>query len=201
MLAAPVDRGVLRDLAGAGVLPVLLSGLVGAPQRTPAAAQGQQQRGSLARRLAGVPEGDRLGVVLELVRGQAAVVLGHAGASAVAPERQFKDLGFDSLGAVELRNRLNVETGLRLPASLVFDYPTPEALAGHLLVLMLDGRRAPAVRRASVRSRSRSRSSGISCRYPGGVCSPQELWELLASAGDAICPFPSDRGWECRGSV
>ncbi len=192
VLATPIDRGALRDLAREGYLPALLSGLVRVPQRR---AGQQAQRGSLARRLAGIPEGERLGVVLELVRGQAAVVLGHSSPSGVALERSFKDLGFDSLGAVELRNRLSTESGLRLPASLVFDYPTPNTLASHLLELLLDGRRGVPRAGVVVRSEEPIAIVGISCRYPGGVCSPEGMWELVASAGDGICQFPSDRGW------
>ncbi len=129
-LAVPVrlDAGSLRARARTGALPALLRGLV----RVPAPA-GSGARGSLAERLGGVPEQDREGVVLELLRGEVAAVLGHASPRAIDVRRPFRELGFDSLMAVELRNRLTEITGLRLPATLVFDHPTVGAIAGHLL--------------------------------------------------------------------
>ncbi len=121
------DRPGLRAMAADGMLPSILRGLVRAP------ASRERESGSLARQLAGVPAGEREAVVLELVRSHAATALGLDSAEAVEPERAFQELGFDSLGAVELRNRLGAATGLRLPPTLIFDYPSAAALARHLL--------------------------------------------------------------------
>ncbi len=128
VFAAALDQRALRGQAKTGVLPAMLSSLVRLPKRD-AGTHGD----SLAARLAGVPEAEREGVVLELVRSHVAAAVGYDSPAAVEEQRAFKELGFDSLTAVELRNRLNVVTGVRLPATLVFDYPTPRALAGYLL--------------------------------------------------------------------
>jgi acyl transferase domain-containing protein/NADPH:quinone reductase-like Zn-dependent oxidoreductase/short-subunit dehydrogenase/acyl carrier protein len=191
-LAAPLDLAVLRSQAGMGVLPSVFSGLVRMPIR-----RAGERGGSLARRLAGTPEAERDGVVLEVVRGQVAAVLGHASAEVIPEQRAFKDLGFDSLAAVELRNRLNVATGLRLPATLIFDHPTPAELAGHLLGEVSGTQSAALATSASVKSLDEPIAIvGMSCRYPGGAHSPEQLWQLISSGSDGISTFPSDRGWD-----
>jgi acyl transferase domain-containing protein/thioesterase domain-containing protein/acyl carrier protein len=121
-----LDPAALRAYARAGMLPPSLSGLVRLPVRR--AADG----GSLARRLNGIPEEERESMVLEAVRAQAAAVLGHASSEHVDVQLAFLELGFDSLAALELRNRLEAAAELRLPTTLVFDHPTPAALAGYL---------------------------------------------------------------------
>jgi acyl carrier protein len=128
--AARLDLSRLRSLAEAGVLPSMFSGLVAAPRRKAAAVQAGPL--VLTERLAGVPEEERYRVVLDIVRGHVAAVLGHTDREAVDADRGFFDIGFDSLTAVELRNRLATETGLQLTATSVFDYPTPSAIARYL---------------------------------------------------------------------
>ena len=122
-----LDRVALGVAAAAGMLPPLLRGIASAPQR-----RARDAGASLARRLGAVDETQRAQLVLEVVRGHVAAVLGHASADAVEPDRSFKELGLDSLAAVELRNRLVQETGMRLPTTLVFDHPTSVAIAEHL---------------------------------------------------------------------
>jgi acyl transferase domain-containing protein/acyl carrier protein len=126
-----LDTSVLRASARASVISPMLRKLIRVPSRA-----GRDRAGSLRRRLLATPEGEREGVMLDTLRAEAAVILGHASPRAIDPKSAFKQLGFDSLGAVELRNRMNLATGLQLPSTLVFDYPTPDALAGYVLTRM-----------------------------------------------------------------
>ena len=140
---------------------------------------------------------ERDAALLEVVRAQAAAILGHDSPGAVAPRRAFREMGFNSLAGVELRNRLTQVTGLRLPATLVFDHPTPAAVA-QLLGTLLDGgeQAAREIAPARVDAEEPIAIVGIGCRYPGGVRSAEELWRLVAAGTDAIGGFPQDRGWD-----
>ncbi|MET9606657.1 type I polyketide synthase, partial [Streptomyces sp. NPDC006512] len=153
--------------------------------------------GTLSGRLAGLAPAEQARELLALVRMHVAAVLGHGSADAVGAERAFKELGFDSLTAVELRNRLSAATELRLPVTLVYDYPTSAALAGHLreeLVgsVPVSGAMLPV---AAAVDGDPIAIVAMSCRFPGGITSPEDLWQLLARGTDAGAGFPSDRGW------
>ncbi|MFG2638766.1 SDR family NAD(P)-dependent oxidoreductase, partial [Streptomyces sp. NPDC048362] len=176
----------------------------------PGAAPGPEE--GLADRLAPLPAGERLHRLTALVRAHAATVLRHADSSTVLPDQPFAALGFDSLTAVELRNRLAAATGLRLPATVLFDHPTPQAVARRLLTEL--ARAAPEPFKQSEPTGSTVGATGpafgapggsedgplavvgMACRLPGGVNSPEELWELLAEGRDAVGEWPTDRGWD-----
>ncbi|HKS45322.1 MAG TPA: SDR family NAD(P)-dependent oxidoreductase, partial [Amycolatopsis sp.] len=193
LVPARLDMAALR----ANSMPTvpLLRGLIRAPARRTAATGVDPSR--LAHRLVRMPESERNRTLLDLVGSEAAVVLGHTTDEEVRPDRSFKEIGFDSLTAVEFRNRLNAATGLRLPSTLIFDHPTPVALARHLLVRIVGA--GPTDRSAATVVASTAGEPiaivGMSCRLPGGVGSPEELWRLVADGVDAISGFPTNRGW------
>ncbi|WP_455680665.1 type I polyketide synthase [Streptomyces roseus] len=184
-------------------LPALLRGRVRGPVRRTVQAQGAETS-ELARRLAGASVQERDRIVLELVRTQVAAVLGHPSPDAIGPETAFREQGFDSLAAVELRNLLQAATGLRLPATLVFDYPNSRAVAGYVVEkLSATTAQAPAQAAAAAAPRATAPSDAdpiaivsISCRFPGGVRSAEDLWNLVAEGRDAVGAFPTDRGWD-----
>ncbi|MET8168730.1 SDR family NAD(P)-dependent oxidoreductase [Streptomyces sp. NPDC005329] len=190
-VAALWDLPALR--AAGDALPPVLRALVGQPARRAASAGS----GAAADRFAGLPAAERERAAGDLVREHVAAVLGHASATAVAADRAFLDLGFDSLTAVELRNRLGAALGLRLGTTAVFDYPTPAALAAHLLDRVL-GSAPPAERTPAPVAPTDEPIAivGMACRYPGGIMSPDELWDTVAAGVDAVSGFPADRGWD-----
>ncbi|WP_380282449.1 type I polyketide synthase [Kitasatospora purpeofusca] len=154
-----------------------------------------------------LPRARQRQVLAELVRSTTAAVLGHRAPDAVAPNRPFKELGLDSLAAVQLRNRLAHASGLRLPTGLAFSHPTPADLADHLQTLLAaeagqpEGggeQTAEQVGRPTGAAPSAEPIAvlGMACRLPGGIDSPRGLWRLLEAGTDAISSFPEDRGWD-----
>ncbi|MFE5835168.1 acyltransferase domain-containing protein, partial [Streptomyces sp. NPDC056508] len=156
----------------------------------------------LSRELRGRSEAEQLDYVLELVRVHAAAVRGRATGDSIAPEKTFKQQGFESVNGIELRNRLRAATGLRLPTTLIYDCPTPLAVARLIRDAAAEAAAtapAPARREQPVPGRNDEDAVaivGMACRFPGGVGSPEGLWELVASGADAVSPFPGDRGWD-----
>ncbi|MFD6556245.1 SDR family NAD(P)-dependent oxidoreductase, partial [Streptomyces sp. NPDC058398] len=201
--ALALDRAVVAPLrldpgGPQGTVPPVLRGLRGPVRGTARRTARTAPKGSLGRRLAGLSEVEREQVVLDLVRTEVAAVLGHASAQAVQPEHAFQDAGFDSLTSVELRNRLNTATGLRLPATMVFDHPTPVALSRFLLAETLGVQEQSEAAVAAVTGTADEPIAivGMACRFPGDVRSPEDLWHLVASGGDAVSGFPENRGWD-----
>ncbi len=209
VVAEPAPTVVLADLQQPHVLTALLTlrpspllaALPAATEAAERAAAARQESASasaeLVDRLRVLPVADRADALLELVRDEAAAVLGHAGREAVTAGKAFRDLGFDSLTAVELRDRLYAVTGLPLAASLVFDYPTPKALAAHLAEELLSGGEQPELSTVAAAADVADPIVivGMSCRFPGGIDTVDDLWSLLAGGEHAIDAFPTDRGW------
>lgn len=178
-----------HDLGDAAQIPSLLRSLLRqGPRRVQAAVKAL----NLRQRLTAVPENERLGVLVNLVQEEVAMVLGLPGVQAVPSARPIKDLGLDSLMAVELRNQLSARVETTLPATLAFDYPTPDGIAGLLL------REAFAELKTETSETSASQCAhdepiaivAMACRTPGGVSDPESYWALLDAGGDAVGSFP-----------
>ncbi|MEU5808947.1 type I polyketide synthase [Streptomyces sp. NPDC047718] len=199
LMTALLDTPSLTALGRLGTLPALLRGLIHVP-----VARGRVADSPLRQRLLDAPADQWEALIRTEVRAIAAAVLGHESADAIDPETPFTALGFDSLGGIEFRNRVTAATGVELPSTLVFDYPTAAAVAGFLRT-RVDGSAPQRPRPAATRATARAGADepiaivGMSCRYPGGVENPDQLWELITGRVDAITPIPGDRGWDLDG--
>ncbi|OMC52970.1 polyketide synthase [Mycobacterium sp. IS-2888] len=197
---ARIDLGALR--AHAVAVPPMFSDLVKAPtrRRVDDSLAAAKSKSALAHRLDGLPEAEQHAVLLDLVRSHIATVLGNTTAEAIDPDKAFQELGFDSLTAVEMRNRLKTATGLALSPTLIFDYPTPNGLAGYirseLAGVPQEIKPAPVARATGDDPIA---IVGMACRYPGGVNSPDDLWDMLIEGRDVLSEFPTDRGWNLTG--
>ncbi|KAB8156720.1 type I polyketide synthase, partial [Streptomyces mimosae] len=195
-ITARLDNAALRAQATAGTLPPVLRGVIRAPLRR-ATGAAEADRSSLTAKLLGRDRAEQESVLLDLVRTQVMTVLGHADTSTIDPSGAFGSLGFDSLTAVELRNRLNAATGLRLPATLVFDYPTPTVLAAFLRDQLLGtSEQMAAVTATTAAVEEPIAIVGMACRFPGGATTPEGLWRIVAEGLDTVADFPEDRGWD-----
>ncbi|MFG1920208.1 SDR family NAD(P)-dependent oxidoreductase [Micromonospora sp. NPDC048898] len=193
-IAALFDQAALREQAGAGTLPAVLRGLV--PDARPVATP---DRAATPGRLTGRDRAEQERGLLDLVRRTAAEVLGLRDPGGITAQAAFRDLGFDSLTAVELRNQLSVATGRRFPAAVVFDHPTPGSLAAYLWTELAG--EEPAVATVSPVPAVAVDDDpivvvGTACRYPGGVRAPEQLWEMVLAGRDGVGGFPDNRGWD-----
>ncbi|XXY19154.1 type I polyketide synthase [Sorangium sp. So ce216] len=181
------------------VLPPLFRELIGAQAARPLANNSAGAL-SLARQLSGLDPEGRHAALLAMVRSEAATVLGMTSASAFEARRPLQELGLDSLMAVELRNRLAARVGVKLQATLLFDHPTPDALARFLATRLLGAPAKPQTTALVTAADDEPIAIvSMSCRYPGGVRTPDDLWTLLERGGDAITAFPDNRGWDLDG--
>ncbi|WTY48632.1 SDR family NAD(P)-dependent oxidoreductase [Micromonospora sp. NBC_01412] len=195
LVPARLDLAAIKAQFAGGSVPPLYRALI----RTPARAAAAVSTGaSLVQQLAVLGDADRVAALVEIVRGQAAAVLGYPDPAAIEPRRAFSEFGFDSLTAVEMRNRLNNAFGMRLPATLVFDYPSPHDLAVHLgtEIAGTPVPVRPTTATVAVGDDEPIAIVGMACRLPGGVWSPDDLWRLVADGVDAISDLPTDRGWD-----
>jgi polyketide synthase 12 len=196
LLPAHIDLTTLR--VNAAVVPPMFVDLLKAPSRRQVdnSLAAAKSKSALAHRLHSLPEDEQHSILLNLVRSHIATVLGNSTPDAIDPDKAFQELGFDSLTAVEMRNRLKAATGLALSPTIIFDYPTPSRLAAYFRT-ELAGVPQEVKRVAAVRTSGDDPIAivGMACRFPGGVNSPEALWDMVSQDRDVLTEFPSDRGW------
>ncbi|GLX40379.1 hypothetical protein Sros01_64520 [Streptomyces roseochromogenus] len=190
-LVMRADPWALRSTGAARLRRLLRAPAGGGP--------GPETDERLRARLGALPARARQRALTELVRAEAARLLGLAESGRIEADRALTHFGLTSLTAVALRDRLAARTGLRLPVTIAFDHPTTGALAVALDRELFG--RGPAD--ATVASPPEADDDhdpvvivGMGCRYPGGVTSPEDLWRLVAEGRDAVGAFPTDRGWD-----
>ncbi|AQS66338.1 type I polyketide synthase [Streptomyces pactum] len=198
--ATHLNTTTLTTQAHNNTLPPLLHHLTPTPAvRTRSAGEKAAGDGSsLKTRLTGLNEQERLEHLLNLVRTTIATVLAHPDPHHIDPHQPFKQLGFDSLTTVQLRNHLTHTTGLHLPTTLAFDHPTPHALTTHL-----NQQLTPHTNQKATHDKPTTTTTtddpiaivGMGCRFPGNITSPDALWHLITQGHEAITAFPTNRGW------
>ncbi|MDX3698012.1 SDR family NAD(P)-dependent oxidoreductase [Streptomyces europaeiscabiei] len=198
---------VFTSVRGSALLTEL-SGLRPATPDAETGRDGNDGTSAALREIGGLEPARRTAALRTLVSTHVAAALGHTDAGVVSAEAAFKELGFDSLTAVALRDRLQRATGLKLPTTVVFDHPSISALAVHLDDRAFGGGQgdhpAPALTADSVRATGSGNAPeddaiaivSMGCRFPGGVRTPEDFWRLVTDGVDAITPLPTDRGWD-----
>ncbi|WP_242579285.1 type I polyketide synthase [Amycolatopsis sp. 195334CR] len=177
----------VNEQTASRTVPALLRGLVDTAPTTDSA--------SLKERVAAMSADERETFLVDLIRAEVATIPGITGGERAGAGKTFRELGFTSVSAVELRNRLAAATGLGLTATVAFDYPTPVALARHLRAVLL-GEQAPKIVVETGAPDEPIAIVGMACRYPGGVRSPEDLWRLVTEGAEVVSDFPADRGWD-----
>jgi acyl transferase domain-containing protein/NADPH:quinone reductase-like Zn-dependent oxidoreductase/acyl carrier protein len=153
---------------------------------------------ALRAQLSRLPEAAQRALLTEIVCHEGGVLLGPAAHGGMNPDKTFWEQGFDSVTVLEIRNRLSAASGIPLPATLVFDCPTPAAVAEFVHASLQGGPAAVdgVVERVAAHVADPVAIVGIGCRFPGGVGSPDDLWRVVSEGVDALSPFPANRGWD-----
>ncbi|MEV5833568.1 SDR family NAD(P)-dependent oxidoreductase [Nocardia sp. NPDC052112] len=194
-LGEPVTAPMRLDTAAlrAGAVPHVFRGLVGSTVRRQVAG-GKPE--SVRNRLAGLDPDQRGAVVREFVADEVAAVLGYGTAAEIGADRAFRELGIDSLSAVELRNRLAKRTGVKLPTTVAFDYPTVTELARFIGGELSGLTTGDSVSVIASDTDDAVAIVGMGCRFPGGVESAEALWDVVAEGVEVVSSWPLDRGWD-----